>query len=160
MNKIINLSQAQKICRQLKKAGKTIVLVGGCFDIFHYGHFSFLKKAASFGDILIIALENDKKVRQLKGKNRPITNQINRAEILASFQFVSYVLLLPNLTGFKSYSDLTRQLVPDIIAVTSGDKHLEDKKKQAKLVKGRVKVIPCVNTPSTSELLRLIKKEL
>lgn len=159
MNKVISLQQAIKLSKKLKSEGKTIVLVGGCFDIFHYGHFVFLKKARALGDILIIALENDKRVRELKGKNRPVTNEKARAEILSAFPFVDYVAILPDLIGNKAYRDLTMRLKPSIIATTVGDKQLENKKEQAKAVNGKVIQIPLVKTPSTSQILRIFMRE-
>lgn len=159
MKKILNLKQIETICKKLKKQGKKIVLVGGCFDIFHYGHFVFLKKARSLGDVLIIALENDKRVRQLKGKGRPITYEKARAEILSSFPFVDYILILPDLVGNMAYRNLTISLRPTIIATTTGDKQLENKKEQAKLVGGKVVEVPHIKTPSTSQILKIIASE-
>jgi len=159
MNKIISLQQAITISKKLKAEDKTTVLVGGCFDIFHYGHFVFLKKAKNLGDILIVALESDKKVRELKGKGRPITPLRARAEILAAFFFIDYILLLPYFPDDKSYNNLAIGLQPDIIATTAGDLQLVKKQKQAESVGGKVVIIPHIDTPSTSEILEIIKKE-
>lgn len=159
MKKIVDLNQAERICVEFKKQARKIVLVGGCFDIFHYGHFVFLKEAKKLGAVLMIALENDKRVRQLKGENRPITNEKARVEILSSFPFVDYVLTLPNLEGEKAYRDLTIRLKPDIIAITAGDRQLTNKREQAKLVGGKVVIIPHIDTPSTSQILKTILNE-
>lgn len=156
MNKIITLSQAGTISKRLKDEGKKIVLVGGCFDIFHWGHFQFLKKAKKLGDVLIVALESDKKVRELKGEGRPITPLRVRAEILAAFFFIDYILLLPYFPDDKSYNNLAIGLQPDIIATTAGDRQLVKKQKQAESVGGKVVIIPHINTPSTSEILEKI----
>ncbi|MCL5019012.1 MAG: adenylyltransferase/cytidyltransferase family protein [Patescibacteria group bacterium] len=159
MNKIISLEQAFTIAKKIKVEGKTIVLVGGCFDIFHYGHFVFLKKAKSLGDILIVALESDQKVRKLKGEGRPITPLGRRAEILSAFSFVDYILLLHYFSDDITYNNIVIGLRPDIIAVTQGDPQLENKKRQVKMVGGKIIAIPHVNTPSTSEILEIIEKE-
>lgn len=159
MKKVIDLKQAEKICKKLKESGKRVVLVGGCFDIFHYGHFIFLKKAKSLGDILIIALENDKRIHKLKGKDRPVTPEKARAEILSAFPFVDYVLKLPDLDNDEDYRNLVLRLKPEIIAVTEGDKQLDNKKQQAKSVGGEVRVIPKIAIPSTSQILKLIIDE-
>lgn len=160
MNKVISLQQAITLSKKLKGEGKSIVLVGGCFDIFHYGHFAFLKEAKKLGDILIIALESDERVRKLKGEGRPITRQNARAEILSSFPFIDYVLLLPEMLDDSSYRSMTIGIKPDIIAATVGDKHIYKKQKQAERIDAQVQLIPHVKTPSTSKLLEIIKKEL
>jgi len=157
MNKIIKLNQLNQIINTLKKDKKTVVLVGGCFDLIHYGHFWFLKQAKQAGDILIVALESDNNVRRLKGKNRPLTQQKARAQILAGFTFVNYVLLLPEMKSDKDYQKLTKVLKPDIIAVTKGDKQLLNKQKFADLVSAELVTIPHINTPSTTDLLKYIK---
>ncbi len=159
MDKIITLQQIQPLINRLKSEGKSIVLVGGCFDIFHYGHFHFLKEAKKLADILIIALEHDDKVKRLKGDNRPITPQPGRAELLAAFEFVDYVLRLPLLLNHEDYFHRTTEIAPNVIAVTEGDRQIETKKKQAREVGGKVVAIAHFNTPSTSELVEIIRKE-
>ena len=79
----------------MNKIRKT-VLVGGCFDILHFGHTRFLKKAKSFGDFLIVLLESDKHIKRLKGKNRPINNFMQRKEVLLSLKFVDKVIKVPD----------------------------------------------------------------
>lgn len=109
---------------------KQIVLVGGCFDILHFGHIQFLKKAKETGDYLIIALEPDERIFQ---KNRnPIHTQEERAENLLALESVDSVIKLPLLHGFEEYNNLVQLLKPHIIAVTAGDPQLANKQKQAK----------------------------
>jgi len=73
---------------------KKKVLVGGCFDILHYGHIHFLKNARALGDYLVIALESDKNIKRIKGSFRPIHDQDKRREILESLNFVDEVIIL------------------------------------------------------------------
>lgn len=160
MKKVVNLQKAIQLSKQLKFEGKKIVLVGGCFDIFHFGHFKFLQSAKKYGDILFIALESDKRVSNLKGSDRPITPQPARAEILSSFPFVNYVILLSDNMDNKSYSKMTIELKPDIIAVTQGDQNIDKKQKQANATGAEIKVVSFVKTPSTSKILDLIRKEI
>jgi rfaE bifunctional protein nucleotidyltransferase chain/domain len=156
MNKVIKINQLNKLVKNLKSNNKTIVLVGGCFDLFHYGHFQFLKLAKELGDVLIIALEHDLTVKKLKGRNRPLTPQNARAQILAGFSFVDYVILLPDLQSDEDYQNLTNNIKPDFIALTEGDRQQLNKQKFAKMVNAKVVAIPSVQTRSTTDLLKLI----
>ncbi len=144
---------------KLKKQKKTIVLVGGCFDIFHYGHFFFLSQAKKLGDILMVALESDQKIQELKGKDRPITPFKWRANLLANFDLIDYVLLLPYLKNDLAYFKLIEKLKPTIIAATQGDPQLKNKQKQANLVGGQLKIIPYLKNFSTSQLLKIMQTE-
>lgn len=157
MGKIIHLKKAIGVSRQLKKAGKTIVLAGGCFDLLHIGHLQFLEKAKKEGDILTIALENDANVKQIKGLNRPINSQEDRAKILASVSLINYIILLPKMEGHKDYFSLVQALKPDVIAVTKGDPYLEQKQKQARMVGGKLRVvIGHLKSSSTSQLVKIL----
>lgn len=160
MGKIITLQDAYKLSKLLKNEGKDVTLVGGCFDIFHYGHFHFLKAARKSADSLFIALENDKNVQKLKGDKRPITPQDLRAEILSSFPFVDYVFLLPSFSTDDEYKEMTYNIKPAVIAVTKGDTNLDKKKMQAEKIGARLEIIDHINTPSSTELHRIITKEL
>lgn len=126
----------------LKKVvgAKRIVLAGGCFDILHFGHHTFLTSAKSHGDILAVALESDEFIRMRKHK-KPVHTQSQRAEILASLNYVDYVIKLPLLKGYLGYMDFVRRLKPAIIAVSDGDTQLENKQKQALEVGAAVKIV-------------------
>lgn len=157
MNKILTLPQAKTIAKKTRAGGKTIVLVGGCFDILHIGHLHFLERAKAKGDILIIALEHDENVKRLKGEKRPVNPQKNRAKTLSALEVVDYVLLLPVMKTHEDYFTLVKTLKPDIIAVTEGDPYLKQKLAQAKTVGGRVGIVtkPIING-STSKLLKIL----
>src|SRR3989344_8872455 len=94
MNRIIKPEDSIKISKEFREQGKRIVLVGGCFDILHLGHIKFLESAKKLGDCLFVLLENDESVLRLKGKDRPINNQTERAQDLSSLSIVDYVVLL------------------------------------------------------------------
>jgi D-beta-D-heptose 7-phosphate kinase / D-beta-D-heptose 1-phosphate adenosyltransferase len=104
------------IVSKLKKIDKKIIFTNGCFDILHIGHIKYLEKAKSFGDILILGLNSDNSIRRLKGENRPINNQTERAYILASLEVVDYVVLFSEDTPF----DLIKLIKPDVL-VKGGD---------------------------------------
>jgi FAD synthetase len=117
-----------------------VVLVGGCFDVFHYGHLTFLRAAKKLGDYLVVALESDESIRTYKKRN-PFHGVQQRAEILASLDFVNEVLVLPPMKGDKDYIQLVKDIRPKVIAVTVGDPQFFNKQKQAELVGGQVKIV-------------------
>ena len=138
---------------------KKIVLVGGCFDILHYGHIHFLKKAKLLGNHLVVAIESDQNVKKLKGKERPIHNQNQRREILESLSFVDEVIILKNVMADKDYLDLVQKVRPLVIAVTTGDSMIEKKIDHAKTVGAKVIEIENTEVPSTTKIAKLIKLE-
>lgn len=117
-----------------------IVLVGGCFDVLHYGHIQFLKQAKAQGDYLIIALESDLSIQKWK-KRIPIHNQQKRAENLIALRYVDEVVLLTPLKGYEDYLKLVHKMHPNVIAVTKDDPQLENKGKQARDIGARVAVV-------------------
>jgi FAD synthetase len=112
---------------------KKIVLVGGCFDILHFGHIQFLEKAKLAGDYLIVALEPDERITDYKHR-KPSHSQEERAHNLLALRHVDAVVLLPLLHGFQDYLELVQQIEPDIIAVTHNDPQMLNKQKQADAV--------------------------
>jgi len=158
MGKIIELNKAKEVVKKLKTTGKTVVLVGGCFDILHLGHLKFLEAAKKQGDILIIALESDENVRKLKGQGRPINSQKDRASLLAGLSVTDYVLLLPQMKTYQDYFNLVKYLKPDVVAVTEGDPHLSFKKLQVETIGGKIKVvIKRIKKFSSSKFLKTLK---
>ncbi len=119
---------------------KKIVLAGGCFDLIHYGHFIFLQKAKQEGDVLIVALEPDEFIVNRKNR-KPVHTQKQRAEILAALEPVDIVVLLPFLQSNEEYHELVRNIKPNVIAITEGDKYYDSKRKQAESIQGTVKVV-------------------
>jgi len=130
---------------------KKIVLVGGCFDILHWGHISFLKKARKLGNYLVVALESDENIRKLKGPNRPIHNQRERKAMLESLRFVDKVIALPPMKSDSDYEKLVRRVNPDIVAVTQGD--------TKNTFRVKTVVLPKIKTPSTTQIAKLLKLE-
>lgn len=135
------------------------VLVGGCFDLLHFGHISFLKQAKTLGDHLVVALESDESAARMKGPSRPIHTQKQREEMLLSLSFVDEVILLPPLKTDQEYLDLVKKVSPDVIAITQGDPIKEKKEEQAKQVNAQLIEIPKIHTPSTSQLAKLLGLE-
>ena len=128
-----------------------VVLVGGCFDILHYGHISFLKKAKKLGNYLVVALESDENTMKLKGPGRPIHNQNQRKKMLESLRFVNKVIALPPMKSDSDYEKLVRKVNPDIIAITQGD--------TKNTFRVKTIIIPKIKTPSTTQIAKLLKIE-
>lgn len=160
MNKIINIPKAIKISKKLRDQGKSIVLTGGCFDILHIGHIDFLNEAKKRGDVLFVLLESDEAIRGIKGNNRPINTQVDRARILSALLSVDYVIILPQFIKDKEYDDVVVGLEPNIIATTEGDKNREHKERQAKLTGARVvDVVKNISNKSTTKLIKLLSED-
>ncbi|MCL4418813.1 adenylyltransferase/cytidyltransferase family protein [Patescibacteria group bacterium] len=160
MSKILNAQKAIRISRQLREKNKRIVLAGGCFDILHMGHVKFLENAKKLGDVLFVLLESDESVKKLKGKNRPINQQKERAGVLRALETVSHVVLLKNMKTDNDYDNLITQIKPHIIATTQNDPYKKHKERQAKLIKAKVAyVIQRIKSKSTTRLAKLIKKD-
>lgn len=159
MAKIIKFSNLEKELGIIRQEKKSIVLIGGCFDILHVGHIRFLEEAKKEGDCLLVLLESDATVTRLKGSTRPHFSQNDRAEVLSSIKYVDYVILLPPMTADEEYVKLTVQIRPDIIAVTENDPLIAKKRHQAEMVGGKIAVIPYLKTHSSSKLAKLLGVE-
>lgn len=138
MNKIVFYDAFENVRATIQN--KTIVLVGGCFDIFHYGHLIFLQKAKKQGDVLVVALESDEFIINKKKRN-PIHSQKQRAKILSAFEMVDLVILLPYFSKDEEYDQFVEKIKPQIIAITEGDSKSEQKKQQAKRVNAQFVVV-------------------
>lgn len=153
MENIISASRVSQLNKDLKQQKKKIVLVGGCFDILHPGHIVFLEKAKKAGDTLVVFLESDQKVKQLKGRNRPVHTQKIRARVLSALRYVDFVVLLPFLEKSEQYDVLVSKLKPAIIAQTQGsnDPH---KSRAARIVGAKLKYVTrIIGNYSTSKIL-------
>ncbi len=130
------------------------VLIGGCFDLLHYGHLDFLKSSAELGQV-IVALESDNAISQNKG-TPPIHTQLQRAEILAALTCVAKVVLLPPLRTYEDYLLLVRAIHPKFLAITQGDPQIDNKRKQADAVEAQLVVVNKLVKGLSSSLIRAI----
>lgn len=128
------------------------VLVGGCFDILHYGHVAFLKGARSHGDRLVVLLESDENIKRLKNDGRPFHTQEQRRVMLDSLSFVDEVVPLPPLMGDEDYRALIMRIKPQVIAYTEGDPIAVKKIRQAAAIGAVAVAIPKIHALSTSRL--------
>ena len=140
-------------CNELRQGGKKIVFTNGCFDILHVGHVRYLTTAKNFGDVLIVGLNTDESVKMLKGENRPINNEKDRAEVLLGLKAVDYVVLF----GERTAENLVSEIRPDIY-VKGGDYTIE-KIPEAKIVQsygGQIELVKFVDGHSTTETIKKI----
>ena len=148
--KIYNSSELKSIIFDYRNKGKKVVFSNGCFDIIHKGHETYLKAARELGDFLIIGLNSDSSVQQLKGLNRPIIDQRNRAINLLKLDYVDAVTIFSELTPKK----LIHELTPDFI-VKGGDYKPEEVVggDYVQSYGGKVVILPFVPGYSTTNII-------
>ncbi len=152
-DKIITREQAGRIVSQLKREGRKVAFTNGCFDLLHIGHLELLEHARKLGDILIVGLNSDDSVRRLKGPQRPINTQLDRARILAALEVVDYVVIFNEDTPLE----LIQTIKPDFL-IKGGD-YRPDAIVGSEFVEsygGKVIVFPLVRGKSTSDLINTI----
>ena len=142
--------EISSIISELKNNDKKIVFTNGCFDILHIGHVKYLEKAKKFGDILILGLNSDDSTHRLKGKNRPINTQDDRAYILASLEVVDYVVIFNEDTPL----DLIKLIKPDVL-VKGGD--YEGKEVVGQDIAKELKLVQFIDAKSTSKTIKKIR---
>jgi FAD synthetase len=161
MSKIVSPDSIEMIVSKWKKNGEKIVLAGGCFDILHEGHLIFIKSAKKHGTKLIILLESDANVKKLKGEERPIHPQTERAKILSSVKDVDLIVMLSEMKKAEDYAKLINQIKPDVVAVTKDDPYGKNKTLQAENAGAKlVAVTKRVEGKSTTRLVDFIKRDL
>ena len=160
MKRIISIEEAILLSKNLRSLGKTVVLAGGCFDVIHLGHIKFLKAAKKTGDILFVFIESDENVRKIKGAERPIHNQDERAQVLESIRFIDYIITIPFLKENDDYDKLVTRLNPAIIAITKGGKTFEHSRRQASKIGAKLlQVIGNIPQHSTTKIAQIIINE-
>jgi len=112
IEKIVPLPEVERILAEARSQGLTIVMANGCFDFVHVGHVRYLEGAKAEGDLLLVAVNSDSSVRALKGEQRPILPEAERAEIVAAFECVDVVVIFEELT----VDGLLLRLKPDVHA--------------------------------------------
>jgi rfaE bifunctional protein nucleotidyltransferase chain/domain len=153
LSKIKELKELLPIVEKLKKEKKRIVFTNGCFDLLHPGHIRLLRQAKSLGDILIIGLNSDSSVKQIKASSRPIIKQEERAEILAALEMVDYIVFFNETDPAK----LISAIMPDVL-VKGGDWAKEDiiGRQTVEENGGQVYPLPYYGEYSTSRIIDII----
>ena len=154
MGQIITQEEIIKLVRDNQKKGKTFAATNGCFDVLHVGHARYLQKSKSFADYLIVMLNSDKSVKMLKGEDRPINNENDRAELLTALSCVDYVVLFEE----RSPALLLEKIKPDIYT-KGADYKMETLPERDIIKKNNIKVefIEFVEGKSTTNLINKIK---
>ena len=149
-DKILPLQRAYEVVDELKRQGKRVVFTNGCFDVLHPGHTRCLAEARKLGDLLIVAMNSDRSVRALKGDDRPLQPEDERAEILAALEAVDYVTIFDDLTP----QAVIARMLPQVL-VKGGDwGHNEIVgRAEVEAAGGRVVSIPVVHGYSTSAII-------
>ncbi|WP_304332676.1 D-glycero-beta-D-manno-heptose 1-phosphate adenylyltransferase [Brachyspira innocens] len=120
-NKLIERSKLDNLLSEYRKENKKIVFTNGCFDILHRGHIEYLQKARELGDLLVLGLNSDNSVKRLKGNDRPINNETDRAIVLSALECINYISIFDEDTPLE----LIKIVKPDIL-VKGGDYKIED----------------------------------
>lgn len=146
-------NEIEAIARNLKNQGAKLVFTNGCFDILHLGHVRYLREAKKLGDILIVGLNSDESVRDLKGPDRPYVSELERAEILASLECVDYVVIFTE----RRPDNLIKLVKPDV-HVKGGDYKVSQlpERKLVQALGGKVVVIPPIKGRSTTNIVEKI----
>lgn len=141
---------------RLRATSARLVFTNGVFDLLHVGHVRYLAEARTLGDALLVAINSDRTVRELKGADRPVFDENERAEILAALRVINYVVIFDNV----SPRSLISQLLPDVL-VKGGDYQLDEihGREEVEAAGGKVISLPFVDGASTTSLIARMKKQ-
>lgn len=151
--KFVDISEAKRIIKSLKKQGKVIGFTNGCFDLLHRGHLSSLMQAKKECDVLVVGVNSDQSIKKYKGKDRPIQDQNTRALLLSCLEFVDYVIMFND----DNANYLVEELKPDVIAKEGYS--IENWPEAQKVLEygGKVVTLNRIEGYSTSQLIKKIK---
>jgi D-beta-D-heptose 7-phosphate kinase/D-beta-D-heptose 1-phosphate adenosyltransferase len=154
MGDVLDPQTLRRERERLRREGRRVVFTNGCFDLLHPGHIRFLQQAKALGDVLIVAINSDASVRALKGPDRPIFTERERAEMLAALEVVDYVTIFDELTPRALIADLR----PDVL-VKGGDWRPEEivGREEVEAAGGCVLSLPYHEGYSTTRLIERIR---
>lgn len=152
-NALTDIKQLKEIRKNLKQSNKKVVFTNGCFDVLHAGHVDYLAKAKECGDVLILGLNSDASVKEIKGAKRPIVPQIERAFILKNLKSVDYVVLFNEPTP----KEIIEELIPDVL-VKGADWDIDSIVGREIVEKngGTVKTIKFITQQSTTNIIQKV----
>ncbi len=155
-DKILPLERTLEVVSELKRRGRRIVFTNGCFDLLHPGHTRYLATARTLGDLLVVAINSDRSVRELKGPNRPIQSEAERAEILAALRSVDFVTIFDDLTPRA----LIARMLPQVL-VKGGDWGPAEivGREEVEAAGGQVVSVPVVEGFSTTAIIRKVSRQ-
>ena len=156
MGQVLRRENIAEFVRNLQKSGKTVVATNGCFDILHVGHVRYLQKTKSFGDYLIVLLNSDKSVKAIKGDDRPVNNELDRAEVLCALNCVDFVVLFDE----TSPAELLDEIKSDVYT-KGADYTMETLPERDIMIKNGTKVefIEFVQGKSTTNIINKINNK-
>jgi len=151
--KVLPLAALRAERERLRQAGKKVVFTNGCFDLLHPGHVRYLQQARALGDALVVALNSDRSVRELKGDKRPILTEQERAEVMAALASVDYVTIFDEATP----REIIAALLPDVL-VKGGDWGVDKivGREEVEAAGGQVMSLPFVDGCSTTDVIERI----
>ena len=156
MGQIVTQEEIIKIVQEGHKNGKTFVVTNGCFDILHIGHVRYLSETKKYADYSIVLINSDKSVKAIKGENRPINSESDRAELLTYLNCVDYVVLFEQ----NSPAELLEKIKPDVYT-KGADYSLETLPEKDVVLRNNIKVefIKFVDGKSTTNLIKKINEK-
>lgn len=149
--KVLSLESLQPVIAEFQRNGKTVIFANGCFDLLHVGHVRYLEAASRLGDVLVVGLNSDRSVRLLKGPPRPLMPENERAEMLAAFACVDYVVVFEETTVEK----ILLSLKPDVHC--KGTDYTEETVPEREIVRsygGRIAIVGDPKGHSTRDLIQ------
>lgn len=149
-NRIKNISEISKLSIEIKESKRKIVFTNGCFDLLHLGHTKYLEEAKKFGDILIVGVNSDRSTSRLKGENRPINSQQDRAQIISALKVVDYVVIFDEDTPYE----LIKAIKPDVL-IKGGD--YEGKKVVGEDIANKLVLVNFLDGKSTTKTINKIQ---
>ncbi|MCK8824316.1 D-glycero-beta-D-manno-heptose 1-phosphate adenylyltransferase [Fuchsiella alkaliacetigena] len=155
LDKLVKLAELKEVLQERRRAKQKIVFTNGCFDILHVGHVRYLQAAQAKGDLLVVGINSDTSVKQLKGEQRPVVPEEERAEMLAALEMVDYVVIFEELTAKRVIGELK----PDIY-VKGGDYSVEELP-EAEVVAsygGKIELVKEVKGASTTNIVEEIQR--
>jgi D-glycero-beta-D-manno-heptose 1-phosphate adenylyltransferase len=154
--KVVTVEELAQITKAMRAAGKRLVVTNGCFDLLHLGHVRYLRAARALGDVLAVGLNGDQSVRELKGADRPINNERDRAELLAAIEDVDFVAIFPEVRATR----FLETVAPEIY-VKGGDYTSDTLNAEERAVMEKsgteVRFIPFEPGYSTSRIIEQLK---
>ncbi|MBR3889457.1 D-glycero-beta-D-manno-heptose 1-phosphate adenylyltransferase [bacterium] len=156
MGQLLGRKNISEFIKKLHEAGKTVVATNGCFDILHVGHVRYLQTTKSFADYSIVLLNSDKSVKSIKGDNRPVNNENDRAEILTALSCVDFVVMFDE----DSPASLLDEIKPDVYT-KGADYNMETLPEREIMIKNgtRVEFIEFVQGKSTTNIIQKINNK-
>lgn len=153
-SKLVTIDRLAELVNRFRNQQQTVVFTNGCFDLFHAGHLRTLEEASVQGDVLIVAINSNESVRRLKGPNRPVIDEMQRARLVAAIEYVDYVTVYDETTTHR----LLEVVRPDVL-VKGGTTHQVIGREIVESYGGRIHITSTLPKVSTSELIGAIRGE-